>query len=124
LADKEKFLKEIENLENALDKKLYSKKLVETRCEERLYRIGAELCLDKTTIELHKEQLELDNTIQILTNKLNQTKYDKNEIFRAGFRKMSYLPKKLNYSQLQNKTIFFLAMNKSNQKGVSKRTQD
>lgn len=94
MADKEKFLKEIENLENALDRKLNSKKLVETRCEERLYRIGSELCLDQTTIGLRKEWLELDNTIQILTDKLNQTKYDKNEIFRAGFRKKCLVSRK------------------------------
>lgn len=75
LDDKEKFLKEIENLENALDEKLNSKKLVETRCEERLYRVGAEMCLDRTTIGLHKEHVQLDNTIQILTDKLNQIKY-------------------------------------------------
>lgn len=76
LADKEKFLIEIKNLENALDRKLNSKKLIDTRCEERQYRIGAELCLDKTTIVLHKENIQLDNTIRILTEKLNQTKYD------------------------------------------------
>lgn len=72
--DKEKFLTEIENLENALDRKLNSKMLVDTRCEERLYRVGAELCLDKTTVALHKEYFQIDHTIQILTDKLNQTK--------------------------------------------------
>lgn len=75
LADKERFLKEIENLENALDRKLNSKKLVETRCEERLYRIGAEQCLDVTTLGLQKENFQLNNTTRILTDKLNQTKY-------------------------------------------------
>lgn len=73
-ADKETFLKEIENLENALDKKLNSKKLVETRCEERLYRVGAELCFDKTTIGLYKENAQLENITEILTNKLQQSK--------------------------------------------------
>lgn len=76
LADKEKFLVEIENLENALDRKLNSKKLVDTRCEERLYRVGAELCLDKTTVVLHKENIQLDDTIKVLADKLNQTKYN------------------------------------------------
>lgn len=74
LADKEKFLIEIEKLEEALDRKLNSTKLVQTRCEERLYRVGAELCLDKTTIGLHKENIQLENTTQMLTDKLNQTK--------------------------------------------------
>lgn len=76
LTDKDKFLKEIEKLENSLDKKLNPKMLVETRCEERLYRDGVELCLDKTTIGLHKEHFQLDNTTKMLNEKLNQTKYD------------------------------------------------
>jgi len=74
LTDKDKFLKEIEKLENALYRKLNPKMLVDTRCEERMYRTGVELCLDKTTIGLHKEQFELDNTIKMLNDKLNQTK--------------------------------------------------
>lgn len=76
MADKERFLKEIENLENALDNKLSSKKLVETRCEERLYRIGAELCIDQAMIGLHNEHFKLDNTIRVLANKLNETKLE------------------------------------------------
>lgn len=75
LADTERFLEEIKNLENALDRKLNSKKLVETRCEERLHRLGDELCIDKTTVGLHKEHFNLENSIKILTDKLNQTKY-------------------------------------------------
>lgn len=75
IADKERFLREIENLENALDRKLNSKKLVETRCEERLYRVGTELCLDITTKALHDEHFQLDNTTRNLTDKLNQSKY-------------------------------------------------
>ncbi|XP_022177341.1 tektin-B1-like [Myzus persicae] len=74
LTDKAKFLEEIEKLESALYRKLNPKMLVETRCEERLYRAGVELCLDKSTIGLHKEHLELDNTINMLNDKLNQTK--------------------------------------------------
>lgn len=74
LTDKDKFLKEIEKLENALYRKLNPKMLVETRCEERLYRAGVEMCLDKTTIGLHKEQFDLDNTIKMLNDKLNKTK--------------------------------------------------
>ncbi|XP_029342219.1 tektin-B1-like [Acyrthosiphon pisum] len=74
LTDKDKFLKEIEKLENALYRKLNPKMLVETRCEERLYRAGVEMCLDKTTTGLHKEQFELDNTIKMLNDKLNKTK--------------------------------------------------
>lgn len=76
VVDKKKFLTEIENLENALDRKLNSKKLVETRCEDRLDRVGPELCLDKTTIGLHKEHFQLNHTTQILTDKLKQTKYN------------------------------------------------
>lgn len=75
IADKERFLREIENLENALDRKLNSKKLVETRCEERLYRVGTELCLDITTKALHNEHFQLDNTTRNLTDRLNQSKY-------------------------------------------------
>lgn len=74
LNDKDKFLTEIENLENALDRKLNSKKLIETRYEERLYRTGPEVCLDETTTGLHEEYAQLDNTTRFLTEKLNQTK--------------------------------------------------
>uniref|UniRef100_A0A2H8THP9 Tektin n=2 Tax=Melanaphis sacchari TaxID=742174 RepID=A0A2H8THP9_9HEMI len=74
LTDKDTFLKEIENLENALYRKLNPKMLVETRCEERLYRAGIELCLDKTTIGLHKEHFQLNNTTKMLNDKLNQAK--------------------------------------------------
>jgi len=74
LTDKAKFLEEIEKLEKASYRKLNPKMLVETRCEERLYRTGVELCLDKSTIGLHKEHLELDNTTKMLDDKLNQTK--------------------------------------------------
>lgn len=74
MADKEKLYTEIENLEDALDRKLNSKKLIETRCEERLYRQGAELCLDKPTIELHKEYFQLENTTEMLTEKLDSLK--------------------------------------------------
>lgn len=76
LTNKDKLLKEIEKLENALNSKLNPKMLVETRCEERLYRAGVELCLDKTTIGLRKEHLELENTTKMLNDKLNQTKYN------------------------------------------------
>lgn len=88
LVDKEKFLKEIENLESALDRKLNSKKLVETRCEERLYRIGAELCFDQTTAELQKENFQLEYTIRILTDKLNETKYELNNAKRKRKKKL------------------------------------
>jgi len=74
LTDKEKLLKEIEKLENALYRKLNPKMLVETRCEERLYRAGVELCLDKTTSQLHKEHFQLNITTKMLNDKLNQTK--------------------------------------------------
>lgn len=68
-------MKEIENLVDALDRKLNPKKLVETRCEERLYRVGAELCLDKTTTGLHRENVQLNDTVKTLTDKLHQLKY-------------------------------------------------
>lgn len=74
--DKDKFQEEIVNLEDTLTRHLNSKKLVETRSVERTYRNGFELCTDKTEIELNKERFQLDNTIRILTDKLNQTKYD------------------------------------------------
>ncbi|XP_050433254.1 tektin-2 [Adelges cooleyi] len=72
--DKEKFLKEIENLEIALDNKLNSKKLADTRCEEKLYRAGAERCLDRPTLQLHKEIAQLNATTQTLAEKLDQSK--------------------------------------------------
>lgn len=74
ILDKETLLKEINKLEDALDRKLNSKKLVETRFEERMYRDGIELCLDKPTLELQKENVLLDNSTKTLNNKLNQTK--------------------------------------------------
>lgn len=74
LTDKDKLLKEIEKLENALYEKLNPKMLVETRYEERLFRAGIELCLDKTTIGLHKEHFQLNNATKMLNDKLNQTK--------------------------------------------------
>lgn len=88
LNDKNKFLMEIENLESALDRKLNSKKLIETRYEERLYRTGPEVCLDETTTGLHEEYAQLVNTTQFLTDKLNQTKYDRMEIGHFS----TYLP--------------------------------
>lgn len=75
ILDKETLLKEINKLEEALDRKLNSKKLVETRYEERLYRDEVELCLDKPTLGLQKENALLDNSTKMLNNKLNQTKY-------------------------------------------------
>ncbi|XP_025200186.1 tektin-2-like [Melanaphis sacchari] len=74
LLDMETLVKEINTLESALDAKLNSKMLVETRCEGRLYRDGIELCHDKPTFGLHKENYLLDNSIKMLNNKLIQTK--------------------------------------------------
>lgn len=74
ILDKETLLKEINKLEKALDRKLNSKKLIETRYEERLYRDGVELCLDKPTVGLQEENILLDNSTKKLNNKLNQTK--------------------------------------------------
>jgi len=74
ILDKETLLKEINKLEDALDRKLNSKKLVETRYEKRLYRDGVELCLDKPTLGLQKENILLDHSTKTLNDKLNQTK--------------------------------------------------
>lgn len=74
ILDKETLLKEINKLEDALDRKLNSKKLVESRYEERLYRDEVELCLDKPTLGLQKENALLDNSTKMLNDKLNQTK--------------------------------------------------
>jgi len=74
ILDKETLLKEIDKLEVALDRKLNSKKLIETRYEERLYRDGVEFCLDKPAVGLQEENVLLDNSTKMLNNKLNQTK--------------------------------------------------
>jgi len=74
ILDKETLSIEIIKLEDALDRKLNSKKLIETRYEERLNRDGVELCLDKPTFGLREENVLLDNSIKMLKNKLNQTK--------------------------------------------------
>jgi len=66
--------KEINSLENAWDAKLSSKMLNETRCEGILYRDGIELCHDKPTLELHKENYQLNNSIKTMKDKLDQTK--------------------------------------------------
>lgn len=72
--DRDSFREEIEKLENALDSKLSSKKLVETRYGERLDRTGPELCTDQTENGLDEERVQLDNTIRILTDKLEHSK--------------------------------------------------
>jgi len=74
LLDMATLVKEINTLENALDAKLSSKMLNETRCEEILYRDGIELCHDKPTLGLHKENDQLNNSVKTLSDKLNQTK--------------------------------------------------
>ncbi|XP_026811280.1 tektin-B1-like [Rhopalosiphum maidis] len=74
LLEMETLVKQINKLENALDAKLNSKMLVETRCEGILYRDGIELCLDKPTIGLHKENDLLDDSIKMINEKLKQTK--------------------------------------------------
>ncbi|XP_050548454.1 tektin-B1-like [Daktulosphaira vitifoliae] len=89
--DKDKFLKEIENLEYALDSKLNSKKIAETRCEEKLYRRGAERCIDKPTVELHKEIFQLYNTTQNLADKLNKSK----EIYNTLNRQVDLIDEEL-----------------------------
>ncbi|XP_050053868.1 tektin-2-like isoform X2 [Aphis gossypii] len=66
--------KEINSLGNALDAKLSSKMLNETRCEGMLYRDGIELCNDKPTLELHKENYQLNNSVKSMREKLDQTK--------------------------------------------------
>lgn len=65
---------EINTMENALDAKLSSKMLNETRCEEIRYRYGIELCHDKPTLGLHKENYQLNNSVKTMRDKLNQTK--------------------------------------------------
>ncbi|XP_050522482.1 tektin-2-like [Daktulosphaira vitifoliae] len=93
--EKEKLLKEIENLEIAVDSKLYLKQLAETKCEQKLYRISSERCIDKTTHELHKEIFELNYTTRLLTAKLQKTR----EMFHILTRHINLIDE-----ELKNKT--------------------
>jgi tektin-2 len=74
LLEMETLVKQIDRLEDALYKKLNSKMLVETRCVGIRYRDGIELCLDKPTFGLYKENDLLNNSIKMMNEKLKETK--------------------------------------------------
>ncbi|XP_054288147.1 tektin-2-like [Macrosteles quadrilineatus] len=70
----DRLMKEIDNLEQALLDKTNALKLAETRCENRLYRPGAELCRDEPMLGLHDEVCQLRKTQQDLQNKIDAAK--------------------------------------------------
>jgi len=72
--DMEKLRKEIDQLENALMNKINALKLAETRCENRMYRPGAECCRDEPGVGLENEVMQLRTTRSQLQSKLDQAK--------------------------------------------------
>ncbi|KAG8311470.1 tektin 2 (testicular) [Homalodisca vitripennis] len=74
IPDMDRLMKEITNLEAALLEKTNALKLAETRCENRLYRPGAELCRDEPMLGLADEVLQLRRTMRDLQDKLDSAK--------------------------------------------------
>lgn len=74
LPDMERLMKEIANLEVALEDKTNALKLAETRCENRLYRPGAELCQDEPALGLADEVLQLKRTRRNLQDRIDSAK--------------------------------------------------
>lgn len=70
----EKMSKEVADLEHALMDKTNSAKLAETRLENRLYRLGAELVQDEAHFGLRDEVLQLRQTQQDLRKKIDDGK--------------------------------------------------
>lgn len=70
----ERCLAEILTLEKAWRDKIDALKLVETRLENRAQRSGMELCCDDPYSGLCDEVARLKETIQMLTDKINQAK--------------------------------------------------
>ncbi|XP_075225914.1 tektin-2 [Lycorma delicatula] len=73
-ADMGRLNKEIGLLENAYLDKTNALKLAETRCENRLYRPGSEMCRDEAMIGLKNEVLQLRQTQCDLKEKLDNAK--------------------------------------------------
>lgn len=74
VADMDQLMKEIVNLDAALLDKTNALKLAETRCENRLYRPGAELCRDEPMLGLNDEVTQLRNTMSSLRETLDNAK--------------------------------------------------
>lgn len=74
IPDMDRLMKEITNLEAALLEKTNALKLAETRCENRLYRTGAELCRDDPMLGLADEVLQLRRTMRDLQDKIDAAK--------------------------------------------------
>lgn len=72
--DMDRLSKEMELLEKAFSSKTNALKLAETRCENRIYRPGSEMCRDEPMIGLANEVLQLRQTQRDLEEKLNNAK--------------------------------------------------
>lgn len=70
----ERVLKEIQILDEALQAKVDARKLCETRLENRSYRPGIELSRDEPELGLKDEVMQLRQTQQDLTDKINCAK--------------------------------------------------
>ncbi|XP_012284143.1 tektin-2 [Orussus abietinus] len=70
----EELLKELKQLEDALNAKIAAVKCAETRLENRIHRPGYELCQDEPELGLKNEVLQLQQTKEDLLNKINCTK--------------------------------------------------
>lgn len=70
----EKAAAEIKNAENALIAKINVGKLVETRAENRNYRIDLELVRDRVSEGLEEEARHVKQTMMMLQNKIDRLK--------------------------------------------------
>ena len=73
--DMEKLAKEISHLEASFLNKANARKLAETRCENRLYKRGSECVRDEVYNGLVNEVVQLNKTINELTQQINVAKY-------------------------------------------------
>lgn len=67
--------KEITELERALMNKIKVVKCVETRLENRMFRLGSELCTDEVELGLKNEVLQLKQTKEDLIQIIEHAKY-------------------------------------------------
>lgn len=74
VADMERLIKETGYLETAYLNKTNALKLAETRCENRLYRPGLEMCRDEAMTGLTNEVQQLRQTQNDLKDKLDSAK--------------------------------------------------
>ncbi|XP_043289923.1 tektin-2 [Venturia canescens] len=76
----ELLMKELPKLEDALRNKIDAIKCVETRLENRTYRPGFELCRDEIEFGLKDEVLQLRQTKEDLTSRINSTRAAYNDL--------------------------------------------